>query len=485
MRVALVHYHLQYGGVTRIICHLQKALASRGIATVVLTGKPPAFDFPGLFRVVPGLQYEAFRPNVSPKELAAQMIVAAREALAGVPDIWHVHNHSLGKSLVLPRALVELARLGERLLFHIHDFAEDGRPGNYRAMLNQMAGGKQATLTRLLYPLADHLHYIVLNSRDCSYLLDAGIDPHRLHLLANPVDLGLFEETPPEDSVPTSPLWIYPTRAIRRKNLGEFLLWSAMAPKGTRFATTAAPENPAEWKRYARWKEVAAELQLPLTFEGIGVPGLSFIDMLRQARGVVTTSVAEGFGMAFLEPWSLGIPVCGRNLPEITTGFREEGIVLPWSYDRFDIPVSWVGRDRIVDAAENGLQCNLAAYGRCPGKDHLERLLAAWIQEGMVDFGKLDEPLQEAILRRMAQSSRQAAELRPSALPEPGSLCSVLGENQNLLRCRYNLERYGAAVEQIYDQVVASVTTALDSIDGEVLLDRFLAPERLSLLRVD
>jgi glycosyltransferase involved in cell wall biosynthesis len=484
MRIALVHYHLQNGGVTRIICHLQKALASRGIATVVLTGKPPAFDFPGLFRVVPGLQYEAFRPAIAPQELAAQMIVAAREALAGAPDIWHVHNHSLGKSLVLPGALVELARRGERLLFHLHDFAEDGRPGNYRAMLNQMAGGKQTTLTRLLYPLADHLHYIVLNSRDCSYLLDAGIEPRHLHLLANPVDLGLLEETPPHSAAPSS-LWIYPTRAIRRKNLGEFLLWSAMAPKGTRFATTAAPENPAEWNRYARWKEVAAELQLPLTFEGIGVPGLSFVDMLRRARGVITTSVAEGFGMAFLEPWSLGVPVCGRNLPEITTGFREEGIILPWSYDRLDIPVSWIGRERIIAAAEKGLRCNLAAYGRCPGKDHLERLLATWIQEEMVDFGRLDEPLQEVILRRMVQSSGQAVELRPAALPEPASLCGVLTENQDLLRRRYNLDQYGAAVERIYEQVVASAATSLDTLDGEVLLDRFLAPERLSLLRVD
>jgi len=130
MRIALVHYHLQYGGVTRIICHLQNALRKRGITTVVLTGKPPVFDFPGTFRVIPGLQYEAVRPAISPPELAAQMSAVAGEALGGPPDLWHVHNHSLGKSLVLPAALLDLARQGEHLLFHIHVFAEDGPPGN-------------------------------------------------------------------------------------------------------------------------------------------------------------------------------------------------------------------------------------------------------------------------------------------------------------------------------------------------------------------
>src|SRR5665647_229173 len=130
MRIAIVHYHLQFGGVTRIICHQQNALRARGLSTVVLTGKSPPFDFPGAFRVIPGLQYEAIRPAISPLTLAAQMLAVATEALAGPPDVWHIHNHSLGKSLVLPAALLALAEQGAHLLFQIHDFAEDGRPGN-------------------------------------------------------------------------------------------------------------------------------------------------------------------------------------------------------------------------------------------------------------------------------------------------------------------------------------------------------------------
>jgi len=485
MRIAIVHYHLQFGGVTRIICHQQNSLRARGLSTVVLTGKSPPFEFPGAFRVIPGLQYEAIRPAISPLALAAQMLAAATEALAGPPDVWHIHNHSLGKSLVLPAALLALAEQGAHLLFQLHDFAEDGRPGNYRAMLSQMADNDKKILSRFLYPQADHLHYAVLSRRDYQYLQDAGLDRNHLHLLPNPVDLGQVAEKEPMAVDGAAPLWLYPTRAIRRKNLGEFLLWSALAPAGTRFAITSGPENPAERGRYDRWQQIAVALGLSVEFEAVGRAGRSFTDLLRLASGVVTTSVAEGFGMAFLEPWSVGTPVCGRNLPEITAGFRQAGIVLPWSYDRLNIPETWIGRDRLRVAAQDGLQRNLAAYGRCPTPGDLERLLAAWIRDGLVDFGRLDEPMQEVILHRLAHAPEQAVDIGPAALPNPQDLYSMVENNRCLLRSSHNLTQYGVVVEQMYRQVAASPITPLDSLDGEVLLDRFLAPERLSLLRVD
>lgn len=485
MRVALVHYHLQSGGVTRIVCHQQKSLRQRGVKTVALIGKPPAVADAGTFRVIPGLQYETDRPPIAPAELAAQMRAEAEAALGGPPDLWHVHNHSLGKSLVLPLALHLLADQGERLLFQIHDFAEDGRPANYWAMLTTMAGGRGNLLSRLLYPQGDHIHYGVLNRRDYRYLREAGLDVDHLHLLLNPVDLGVTATDGPVAPAGSGPLWLYPTRAIRRKNLGEFLFWSALAPEGTRFGTTSAPENPAEQPRYRRWRQVAAELGLPVRFEMVAPGGPSFVDLLGRADVAVTTSVAEGFGMAFLEPWALGVPVFGRNLPEITPRIGGEGVDLPWTYERLDVPLGWLGRDRVAKAAWEGLCRNLAAYGRFPGKDDLCRVLTAWIHEDRIDFGRLDEPLQETILRRLV-AARTPAELPgPAELPAPASLRASLPENQEILRNRYSLARYGEAVETVYRQVAGATVTALDHLDGELLLDRFLAPERLSLLRVD
>ena len=484
MRVAIVHYHLQPGGVTRIIEHTINGLAGRDAGIVVLTGQEPPGSWPSEWRLIPGLQYEAARPPVGPEELARQMESAAREALGGRPDLWHVHNHSLGKNMALPGALVELAGRGARLLLHIHDFAEDGRPANYHLMLEKMAHGSKLEMSRLLYPVGGHVHYGVLNGRDFSFLGDAGASGECLHLLANPVQLGDRAGQPP----PTrghGTLWLYPTRAIRRKNIGEFLLWSAVADSDHRFATTLGPENPRERPRYEMWKRVAAELKLPVQFEIATGCGCSFEELLGQARSLVTTSVAEGFGLAFLEPWLVGRPVCGRDLPEITADFHRQGIQLPWLYERLDVPVSWLGLGRIADRAAAGQQQVLEAYGRGESADCLERILAAWVRDDHVDFGRLDEEMQEIVLRRLVQDPGQARRLRPASLPDPVECDRAIETNRRLLREKYSLRGYGERLYRLYSQVAGSDVTPLSFLDGEILLDHFLAPERLMLLRVD
>ncbi len=484
MRVAIVHYHLQPGGVTRIIGHTISALAGRDTDIVVLTGQEPAGDWPSEWRLIPGLQYEAARPPVGPEELARQMESAAREALGGPPDLWHVHNHSLGKNMALPGALVELAGRGARLLLHIHDFAEDGRPANYHLMLEKMAHGSKREMSRLLYPVGGQVHYAVLNGRDFSFLGDAGAGGDCLHLLPNPVQLGHHTDAP-LPGPDTRTLWLYPTRAIRRKNIGEFLLWSAVAGEGHRFATTLGPENPRERPRYEMWKRIAAELELPVEFEIAATCGCSFEELLGQARSLVTTSVTEGFGLAFLEPWLVGRPVCGRDLPEITADFHSQGILLPWLYERLDVPVSWLGLGRIADRAAAGQQQVLDAYGRSESEDCLERILAAWIRDGHVDFGRLDEEMQEIVLRRLVRDPGQARRLRPASLPDPQECDRAIEANRRLLQEKYSLRGYGERLWRLYDQVAGSGVTPLGFLDGEILLDHFLAPERLMLLRVD
>lgn len=483
MRVAIIHYHLQPGGVTRIIESTAAALAGTDISLVVLTGKKPERNFPAPYRVIPALQYEADRPAATASDLMKAMKTEARDALGALPDLWHAHNHSLGKNTVLPRALHRLALEGHHLLLHIHDFAEDGRPANYHLMLEKMANCSKAVLSQFLYPGADHIHFGVLNGRDYSFLSDTGVDPGRLHLLPNPVQLNLRPRR--EEPLATDPLFLYPTRAIRRKNLGEFLLWAAVTGGGYRFGTTMGPENPRERPRYENWKRFASELKLPVQFELALRANIGFEDLLAQAMGLVTTSVAEGFGLAFLEPWLVGRPVYGRDLPEITIGFREEGIQLPKLYDRLDIPVEWIGRGRLLDSAAAGQQRLVDAYGRRPVPDCLDRVLASWIRDEHVDFGRLDEEMQQQVIRRLVHNPEESARLRPSALPEPPSSKGPLEQNLSILRRKYSLQGYGKRVESVYNQVANSPVTPLDALDGEQLLKHFLAPERLMLLRID
>ena len=55
--------------------------------------------------------------------------------------------------------------------------------------------------------------------------------------------------------------------------------------------------------------------------------------MIRVADLVITTSVLEGFGFAYLEPWVLDRVVVGRSIPFITPDFQAQGMKLGHLYN--------------------------------------------------------------------------------------------------------------------------------------------------------
>ena len=62
--------------------------------------------------------------------------------------------------------------------------------------------------------------------------------------------------------------------------------------------------------------------------------------MVACSEAIVTTSVAEGFGLGFLEPWVFGKSLCGRNLPEITGDFTDHQIDLTNLYERLEVDLA-------------------------------------------------------------------------------------------------------------------------------------------------
>src|SRR5690606_27620061 len=122
------------------------------------------------------------------------------------------------------------------------------------------------------------VHYAAVNARDDAFMRAAGF--HNVHLLPNPVEVpgaaeaahiaqGVAASAHAFDFVgPGQRLYLYPTRGIRRKNLGEFLLWAAVSPADADavYATTLAPDNPAARDVYTRWRAFAHKLRLPAVF---------------------------------------------------------------------------------------------------------------------------------------------------------------------------------------------------------------------------
>ncbi|MBK5939446.1 glycosyltransferase family 4 protein [Halochromatium roseum] len=493
MRIAIVHFHLQTGGVTRVIQHACAALASVGHAVVVLSGEPP--QQPGSLaarvEVVSALGYEERRQPLGASALQQAMEQAATRALGGPADLWHVHNHCLGKNLALPDALRGLAAAGQRLLLQPHDFAEDGRPALYRRMLETTDAQDGAALSTHLYPLAPQIHYATLNERDYRFLAAAGIPSTQLHRLPNAVSFASEQDSRasrrPRDQHTRARgdhrRWLYPTRAIRRKNLGELLLWAALAGPEDRFATTQAPQNPLEQPIYQRWVALAQELALPVDLE-LGADNSDFSALLASSHALMTTSVAEGFGLAFLEPWLIGRPLAGRDLPEITADFRADGLDLSGLYQRLPVPLDWLDAATLRRRLDQALAAAASAYGREREVDDLERAWhAAVAKDSRVDFGRLDEDGQIQVLRHIRTDPAAGSALDATSPPLTAG-AELIARNQAVVEREYLIDGYRRRLEAIYQSLLNAPAAPLrDQADGPVLIACFQAPERLHLLR--
>ena len=97
MSVALVHYHLRAGGVTRVLEAQSQALSQAGITHVILAGTPYQGPANLPVAVIPALDYREHPDGMTGTSLCAEMRQAAAIALRGDPQTWHLHNPTLGQ----------------------------------------------------------------------------------------------------------------------------------------------------------------------------------------------------------------------------------------------------------------------------------------------------------------------------------------------------------------------------------------------------
>ncbi|NDV63000.1 glycosyltransferase family 4 protein [Puniceicoccales bacterium CK1056] len=481
MRLAIIHYHLRKGGVTRVISSALEALGDQVEASVVLSSTESEEALPCSVGVIPPLAYDDQATTEKADALYQAVRETARQHLGGDPDVWHIHNHSLGKNACFPEVLRRLIDDGARVLLQIHDFAEDGRPGNYKTRQKPYEDGTFSDADKALYPVAPQIGYAVLNGRDLAILKSAGIPESNLFWLPNAVSIPDFsdEEMKRERHPDEVPLILYPTRAIRRKNVGELLLLAATNP-GYRFATTLSPKNPQWTPIHDDWAALAKELNLPVEFALGEQAGHTYASLISEAHAMVSTSVGEGFGLAFLEPWLLGKPVTGRDLPEVTGDFKENGIHLPDLYPEWQIPCSLFD---VTGFKERFIQCLNAiytAYGRSLKSDLLEDVWNELISNDTVDFSCLDETAQAEAIRAVCASNESlvTSPVNMDALDQ-----SVISSNSQRIRENYGLDHYGKSLAEIYQTLGQAKPAKAGSVNADLVLNAFLDPSRLRMLR--
>lgn len=514
MQLVILHYHLNRGGVTSVVENHLRSLATLpsdlqpSRAAIVYGGRAEAWKaeladelpFECELVAVPELEYDNQRSG------DGELLNALLSALSGFDrdsTILHIHNHSLGKNAEMAPVVCHLAEQGRRLLLQIHDFAEDLRPANYGHLLDAAASPKQLQLQ--LYPQAPQIRYAALNGRDQDVLTQAGINSDDVHRLPNPVRESHFVTDDEQREAarsklagelalpPGQRLVLYPVRPIRRKNVGELLLWSLLADRIT-FALTLKPLNPQELITYQHWVDLAAELQLPVQFEIATKTDLPFEQVYAAADAIITTSVTEGFGLVYLEASLAGKPLVGRSLPGISDDFVAAGMQFPGLADAISVPAEQLDMNELRASHLRHIESLRAAY-HLPSDDAADlSAIDAQFSGDIVDFARLDLNQQTELLTRLKTDPALRDTLRDlnpvvnalNALADI-ELEATLANNRRIIAEHYSPAVVGRQLSEIYQRLLDSPPgdVTRDADIARAILQRFVHPSRLYPIRLE
>ena len=511
MEVVILHYHLNHGGVTSVIENHLNSLATLSSdqqpsrVTVVCGGRFDAWNaqlaedlpFACEMAVVEALEYDHFRTGDSSLLAALAKLLQAFDRDS---TVLHIHNHSLGKNAQMTDVVSQLAALGWKILLQLHDFAEDLRPANYQHLVQKANSIDQ--LQAKLYPQAEQIHYAVLNGRDRKFLQTAGIPNQRLELLPNPV---LPFTNPPNVAqvqqarselfdvlkIPTGHrLVLYPVRPIRRKNLGELLLWSLLV-ENTTFMMTMAPLNPQEQTSYRRWVEFAQANQLPVEFEVAKRVDLPFELVYAAADAILTTSIAEGFGMVYLEASLAQRPLVGRKLPDICSDFELAGTKFPGLATDLKIPTAQVDLMAIKQSHRRWLEQLCADYGLPLAiADEQSSVL---FSGNVMDYARSESGQQRDFLQRVKTEAKLRATLRElnphlQAIVSDEAIWHETHEhNGRVIAENYSPAVIGKQLMSMYESMLLSHPSQVlhDPGIAQSILQNFVAPQMLYPIRIE
>ncbi|WP_168563938.1 glycosyltransferase family 4 protein [Crateriforma spongiae] len=492
--VVILHCHFERGGVTQVVCNHIRALCSLSPAPSIhlvaedrISGLDDFAKATCRIHQVDGFDYDD--QVVSPSNLPAKvdaLVASLKQMLrdAGLsPDntVLHWHNHSLGKNVAAPDVISKLAGEGWRFLLQIHDFAEDCRPGNVRRLITSMELESPRHWGDRIYPSGPRIHYASLTGGDASVLRQIGIDTDRVHTLPNSVrldddskqdvsgrsDPDAIQKVRGAMRLPSDAEWtLYPVRGIRRKNVGEWLLLSRWVPANHYAGITLSPATPIEAESYRRWRTLGRQVAPRAIFDAGLSDQISFTDNLRASRFVLSTSVAEGFGMVYLEPWLAGRRVLARRIDGVVDDFRDAGVDLSGGYDAIPVPLDAPEHAKALQQYQMAVD---QAYAGLPPPFVDEAVAAAevhlhpWKKSQTLDFAMLTPQHQISILRQCSEDVGFEAACKEGSAPlleamkesNSGPNEDQIRHNGEVIRIRFGLSAQADRLLHAYRSVLS------------------------------
>lgn len=410
-RLVVMHYHFRPGGVRSVIsCGLAAAVERLGVSEVVMLSGEAAPDgwreemerrmFPlrisWVVDVVLGYWAElgAGDRGRDPEEVLRGVVVPGTA-------FW-VHNLSVGRHLRLSRALVKVVEATHaEAWLHQHDWWWDGRWERWPEFAEQGMGSLEAAVqaTLLRHP---RVHHVAINWEDAAFV-------NRMGLVAcwcagNPL---LPPQVSAEDRdearawlwslTSGQSAWLYPARALRRKNPCEALLLMNLVDPGNVLVTTGGVSSGAErpWWEWLCREAVERRWSLRAAVcERVGSPSVPAL--MAAAGTIVCPSLREGFGLPCWEAAVLERPLVARRLRQTLRTLEDAGVDLSGGYDALLVPADSFAADAEAVRTADG-RIRLAALLPSEFRDMTGEVGRPG-QGTAVDFGSLSAQAQSEVL---------------------------------------------------------------------------------------
>ncbi|OQY12646.1 MAG: hypothetical protein B6I30_04405 [Desulfobacteraceae bacterium 4572_187] len=244
------------------------------------------------------------------------------------------------------------------------------------------------------------------------------------------------------------------------------------------------PNSPADFDSYAGWIGFVKNNNLNVEFES----GLKndFSKLVLSSRFIITTSISEGFGFSFIEPWCAKKVIWGRKLPDICSDFENNGISLGHLYSNLLVPLEWIGKDNFYRKWKDCILKNCKLLNYDIDKSSIDKIFSQVIKNDKIDFGFLDESFQKNIISHIMSSNNNKNKL--IRLNPYLTSVGIVSDKQRLIKnnmkavfSNYSKDIYKEKLIEIYKKV-ANISVS-HSIDKKILLSCFLDPGHFSLLK--
>jgi glycosyltransferase involved in cell wall biosynthesis len=419
----VVHYHWRPGGVRRVVELTLPAIAAAAGDTLkkvtLLSGGTPdevpeLGGLPGeaVFIHEPACDYFSNQQD-TPERISEKICQAISQAMEGRDPartlIWF-QNPALARNAMLCREIFDLSKkTGAALVLHHHDFWCAGRWARW-GELERCGSRDFSSAAELLFASGTRAVHASINLQDCQTL--ERFFPNRAFHLPNPVlrpspsstaDVEAARAWVAKELKTDAPVWVYPTRFLRRKNLLEAVLLTRWLRPEAILATTSGQFSLDETGYANNIKEAATRHGWRVHFGLLDKPGAPRVaDLLQIAETVIHTSVQEGFGMAFVEAAAAGTPLVARAIPSVMPDLAALGFDFPQLYQEILIPPG------LFDAqAEAERQTLLGASARAALPPALQEIFPAlrFDADGPVAFSRLSRRAQLEVLSHPSPTS--------------------------------------------------------------------------------